>query len=106
MFQVIGFSGLFIVILLAVLTSSCKCCGCCYRPSYSKFCCSNKKEKFEKLILEEEENILTEALREAVKVQLKEKVEAFMEQRQWEKSIDVADELIREQKKVYNWLHV
>lgn len=56
---------------------------------------SSRKKLFEKLILEEEENVLKEILRKSAKEKLTEEVKNRIRSEQWEECFDVAEELIQ-----------
>ncbi len=90
LFQVFGGFLLFGIILVASVMPLCvrtKCCG--------KSKCCNRKLQYDKLILEEEENVLKEILRKSAKKQLSEKVKNKICGEQWEECFDVAEELIK-----------
>ncbi|XP_026188053.1 uncharacterized protein LOC113145483 [Mastacembelus armatus] len=85
--RVIGSFLLFVIICLAALVSV---------ISWSKCC---RKDLYYKLILEEEENVLDEALRKSAKRKLIEEVKNKIHGECWEDSLDVAEKLIDESSK-------
>ncbi len=90
LFQVFGGFLLFGIILVASVMSlwvRTKCCG--------KSKCCNRRFRYDKLILEEEENVLDEILKKSAKEQLSEGVKNKIRGEQWEECFDVAEELIQ-----------
>ncbi|XP_038578629.1 uncharacterized protein LOC119905550 isoform X2 [Micropterus salmoides] len=91
--RVIGGVLLFGIILMASLMPLCRWTKCCGKSSSC-----NRKLLKDKLILEEEENVLIEILRKSVKEKLTTEVEERIRGKQWEECFDVAEELIKRSK--------
>ncbi|XP_074501042.1 uncharacterized protein LOC141773179 isoform X2 [Sebastes fasciatus] len=86
--KVIGGFTLFGIVLVASLIPLCrKCCE-------GKSSCCNRRFLFDKLILEEEDNVLKEILRKSAKDQLTEEVKNRIHGGQREKCFNVAIDLI------------
>lgn len=64
-FQLIGFSVLFGIVFLVALKSL--CCDCCK-------CCCSRRAVYDRVILEQAEEVLKETLREAAKEQLTKRI--------------------------------
>ncbi|XP_037628655.1 uncharacterized protein LOC119489820 isoform X7 [Sebastes umbrosus] len=88
--RVIGGFTLFGIVLVAFLIPLCQWRKCFGEKSSS----CNKRFLFDKLILEEEDNVLKEILRKSAKDQLTEEVKNRIRGGQWEKCFDVALDLI------------
>lgn len=70
-FQLIGFSVLFgIVFLVALMSLWCDCCKCyvCCK------CCCSRRAVYDRVILEQQEEVLKETFREAAKEQLTKRI--------------------------------
>ncbi|XP_067449588.1 uncharacterized protein [Thunnus thynnus] len=90
--KIIGLSVLFCTLFVFALFSSFGWRKCCEsRPDCS---CCKRKILYDELILEEEENVLKEVLREAAKHKLNQDIKNKINGDVWEECFDVAEELI------------
>ncbi len=91
LFQVIGLGLLITIIVIGALMSL---------FGWRKWCegklgCCDRKVLYDKLILEEERQVLKEILREDAKKKLKEEIERKIEAIGWKDCFDVAEEVIK-----------
>lgn len=66
---------------------------CCEKNKKCSSCC-DRKLLYDQMILEEEENVLTEMIRKAAKDKLSEEIQKTLNSERWGESFDVADHLI------------
>ncbi|XP_044206494.1 uncharacterized protein LOC122981789 isoform X2 [Thunnus albacares] len=88
--KIIGLSVLFCSLFVFALFSSFGWRKCCELRG----CSCNRKILYDELILEEEENVLKEVLREAAKHKLNQDIKNKIIGDDWKKCFDVAEELI------------
>ncbi|XP_018526656.1 uncharacterized protein LOC108879745 [Lates calcarifer] len=93
--KVIGSTLLVVIIILAAIIPLLKWKKCCEK--ISTHC--DRRTLYNKLILEEEENEMTEILRRSAKKQLTEGIENQLKGEQWEECFNVAATLIKDSTK-------
>lgn len=89
LFQIIGLRLSICIIFFASLTSLLTSLK---RPKDER--CCTRQDRLNELILEEEENILEDTLKSAVKQRLTSDLNAYLASGQWEKCFDIADNLM------------